>query len=82
MTPTTQFRIPLQLKSLFKQVCAIRNQTISGTVIQLITGWVNEQTRDPDLLRRLRQFESSKQPDPFGTNAISESTPDDWRNNI
>lgn len=60
MTPTTQCRIPSKVKSLFKNVCAYRNVSMSEIVISCIQRYLAEQTRDPALMWHLRTRETEK----------------------
>jgi len=89
LTPTTQFRIPTDLKNTFRDVCALRNQTMTETVIQCVSKWIVEQTRDPQILRKMKIMETEKQTglvqDSRGTWVKPETLPpdeNDWRNSL
>lgn len=85
MTPTTQFRIPSNLKSMFKDVCAYRNVSMSQIVIDCVERYIAKETQDPALMRYLRAHDTEKQTglvqDPRGTWVKPETLikEDDWR---
>jgi len=54
MTPTTQFRIPQATKELFKDVCAYRQVSMCQIVIKSLERYITEATKDPVLLRHLK----------------------------
>ena len=89
MTPTTQYRIPTDLKNTFRDICEIRNYTMTETVIQLLSQWVIEQSRDPLVRRKIKITETEKQTglrqDARGTWVRPETLPpdeNDWRNSL
>ena len=75
---------------MFKQVCAARGITMTKTVIEWIKHYVNEQTTDPNLLRRMQQIETEQQTglvqDVRGTwvpkEQLEESYADEWRHHL
>ena len=89
MTPTTQYRIPTDLKNTFRDICEIRNYTMTETVIQLLSQWVIEQSRDPQVRRKIKITQTEKQTglkrDARGTWVRPETLPpdeNDWRNSL
>ena len=88
MTPTTQFRIPSDLKSLFKNTCAYNNVSMCEVVIHQIQSYIHKQTRDQTLVRHLRVKETQQQTglvqDNRGVWVSPDSIPDenDWRSNL
>ena len=85
MTPTTQFRIPVKTKQLFKDVCTYNNVSMSQIVIQSVERYIAEQTKDLALMKHLRTKETEKQTglvqDDRGTWVKPETLikEDDWR---
>ena len=61
MTPTTKFRIPSNLKAMFKDVCAYRNVSMCQIVIQCVEKYIGKETQDPALIRHLRAKETQRQ---------------------
>ena len=59
MTPTTQFRIPSDLKSLFKDICTYNNVSMCEVVIHQIQSYIHKETRDQSLVRHLRAKETA-----------------------
>ena len=89
MTPTTQFRIPPDLKSLFKDVCTYNNVSMCEVVIRQIQSYIHKETRDASLVRYLRAQETQQQTgliqDNRGVWVVPDSIePDenDWRSNL
>ena len=89
MTPTTQFRIPSDLKSLFKNTCAYHKVSMCEVVIHQIQSYVHKQTRDQTLVRHLRVKETQQQTglvqDNRGVWVKPESiepNENDWRTNL
>ena len=84
-TPATQFRIDSNLKSLFKKVSALQGKTMTEIVVKLISGYIIEATRDPSMMRNLRDIETTEQTglvkNSRGTLVRPESIEqeDDWR---
>ena len=60
-TKTSQFRIPHQTKHLFSQICAYRNVSMTSTLIGIMEKYITEQTKDPSLMRHLRNQETTRQ---------------------
>jgi len=89
MTPTTQFRIPSDLKSLFKNTCAYNKVSMCEVVIHQIQSYVHKQTRDQTLVRHLRAKETQQQTGLVQDNRGVWVSPDsiatdenDWRSNL
>jgi len=89
MTPTTQFRIPSDLKSLFKDICTYNNVSMCEVVIHQIQSYIHKQTRDQSLVRHLRVNETSQQTGLVQDNRVTWVSPDsiepdenDWRSNL
>ena len=88
MTPTTQFRIPSDLKSLFKDICTYNNVSMCEVVIHQIQSYVHKETRHQPLVRYLRTKETAQQTgliqDNRGVWVNPDSIPDenDWRSNL
>ena len=89
MTPTTQFRIPSDLKSLFKNTCAYNKVSMCEVVIHQIQSYVHKQTRDQTLVRHLRVKETQQQTGLVQDNRGVWVSPDsietdenDWRSNL
>lgn len=61
MTPTTQFRINVDLKGLFKDVCAYNKVSMCEVVTHQIQSYIHKQTRDPTLIQHLRARETEIQ---------------------
>ena len=61
MTPTTQFRIPSDLKSLFKDICTYNKVSMCEVVIHQIQSYVHKETRHQPLVRYLRTKETAQQ---------------------
>ena len=89
MTPTTQFRIPSDLKSLFKDICTYNKVSMCEVVIHQIQSYIHKETRDQSLVRHLRAKETQRQTgfiqDSRGVwvnpNSI-EPDENDWRSNL
>ena len=88
MTPTTQFRIPSDLKSLFKDICTYNKVSMCEVVIHQIQSYIHKETRHQPLVRYLRTKETAQQ-----TGLVQENRgvwvkpetlieEDDWRDNI
>ena len=89
MTPTTQFRIPSDLKSLFKNTCAYNKVSMCEVVIHQIQSYVHKQTRDQTLVRHLRVKETQQQTGLVQDNRgvwvkpeTIEPNENDWRTNL
>ena len=89
MTPTTQFRIPSDLKSLFKNTCAYNKVSMCEVVIHQIQSYIHKETRDQSLVRHLRAKETQRQTGLIknsrgvwvNPNSI-EPDDNDWRSNL
>ena len=85
MTPTTQFRIPSDLKSLFKDICTYNKVSMCEVVIHQIQSYIHKETRDQSLVRHLRTTETQQRTglvqDNRGTWVKPETLieEDDWR---
>ena len=60
MTKSSQFRIPLPTKNLFRDICNYRDVSMSKIVIQCLEQYIAEQTKDPALMRHLRNQQTTK----------------------
>ena len=85
MTPTTQFRIPSDLKRLFKDICTYNKVSMCEVVIHQIQSYIHKETRDQSLVRHLRTTETQQRTglvqDNRGTWVKPETLieEDDWR---
>ena len=88
MTPTTQFRIPSDLKSLFKDICAYNKVSMCEVVIHQIQSYIHKETRDQPLVRHLRAKETQQSTGLIQDNRGVWVSPDsiepdnDWRSNL
>ena len=89
MTPTTQFRIPSDLKRLFKEVCNYNKVSMCEVVIYQIQSYVHKETRHQPLVRYLRTKETAQQTGLVQDNRgvwvkpeSIESDENDWRSNL
>ena len=89
MTPTTQFRIPSDLKRLFKETCNYNNVSMCEVVIHQIQSYIYKETRDQSLARYLRTKETAQQTGLVQDNRgvwvkpePKEPDEHDWRSNL
>jgi hypothetical protein len=88
MTPTTQFRIPSDLKRLFKDICTYNKVSMCEVVIHQIQSYIHKETRHQPLVRYLRTKETAQQTGLVQDNRGVWVKPetlieeDDWRDNI
>lgn len=88
MTPTTQFRIPSDLKSLFKDICTYNKVSMCEVVIHQIQSYIHKETRHQPLVRYLRTKETAQQTGLVQDNRGVWVKPetlideDDWRSNL
>jgi hypothetical protein len=89
MTPSTQFRISSDLKSLFKDICTYNKVSMCEVVIHQIQSNIHEETKHQPLVRYLRTKETAQQTGLVQDNRgvwVSpdsiEPDEDDWRINL
>jgi len=61
MTKSSQFRIPHPTKNLFRDICIYRDVSMSKIVIQLLERYIAEQTKDPSVMRHLKNQQITNQ---------------------
>ena len=88
MTPTTQFRIPSDLKSLFKDICTYNKVSMCEVVTHQLQSYIHKETRNQPLVRYLRTKETQHQTGLVQDNRGVWVKPetlideDDWRSNL
>ena len=89
MTPTTQFRIPSDLKSLLKDMCTYNKVSMCEVVTHQIQSYIHKETRDQSLIRHLRAKETQQQTGLVQDNRgvwvkpeCIEPDENDWRDNL